>query len=191
MLAAGSWPQEPQLLTKVLMKSLDNCFIPFKSDFALNSTTYLDMSLDNLEQCLIKWAESSMIMVDPSASALMSAACAAASTPGSSSAAPTYPMVDDIKSHCAGNKCPCCGGFLHLLENCHPCQKGGYFLTFDTTKAQEKLSQSLKKKKKKGADAGNFRCYTSSSSHSADYQSFVYYWWCSSRFYKSICSFGE
>ena len=83
MLAAGGWPQEPQMLTMVLMKALDGRFVAFKSDFALNSNTYSELSLDELEQRILKWAFSTQIMVGPlgMASALASAVCTPAPAP--------------------------------------------------------------------------------------------------------------
>ena len=63
------------MLTIVLMTALDNRYAPIKSDFSLNSDTYADMSLHELEKKSIKWVVSHKMLVGSSGMTLALAVC--------------------------------------------------------------------------------------------------------------------
>ncbi len=96
------------------MKAIDDRYAALKSDFSLNQAAYAALTLDQLEQRIIKWAASQKILSasGPSASASASAAkpFTPASTPypttASSTGTPTI-TTETITKAVKDNKCVC------------------------------------------------------------------------------------
>ena len=91
MSSSGHWPQDLQMLTIVLMTALDNRYAPIKSDFSLNSDTYADMSLHELEKKSIKWVVSHKMLVGSSGMKLALAVCGG--LPSDSSSTPALSSI--------------------------------------------------------------------------------------------------
>ncbi len=129
-------------------------------DFSLNQAAYAELTLDQLEQRIIKWSASQKILSasDPSASASASAAkpFTPASTPNpaaaSSSGTPTI-TTETITKAVKENKCVC-SNHRHKLVNCIQFLKAGFIIVFDPEKAKERLA-SIEGKTKSAHLAGN------------------------------------
>ncbi len=131
MLSAGGWKQDEQMLTSILMKALDDRYAPIASDFSLNQDAYADLTLDEFEQKIIKWAASHKILIGPSGGASASAT-RGGQAPGQSVPPGSTPSVNnaaDIKKLHAAGKCSC-GSSRHVLENCHAHRQAGFTITY-------------------------------------------------------------
>jgi hypothetical protein len=133
MLSAGGWKQDEQMLTSILMKALDDRYAPIASDFSLNQDAYADLTLDEFEQKIIKWASSHKILIGPSGGASSASATRGGPAPGQSSPpASTSSVLNtaDIKKQHAAGKCSC-GSSRHTLENCHAHRQAGFTITYE------------------------------------------------------------
>ena len=139
MLDSGGWPPDPQLLTNVLMKALDDRYAAIKSDFALNPEVYADMTVDDLEQRIIKWAAAHKILIGPSGASSAAAVRGNKAAPGSSLAAPTpdRPLTTaEIKKRRKNGSCSC-GSSDHVLENCPNHKLAGFIIKYDSSAADD------------------------------------------------------
>ena len=162
MLAAGGWRQEPILLTMVLMKALDDRYDALKSDFSLNPEIYAVLTVDQLEQRILKWAASRKVLSssDPSLSASAAAAATkprglpASDTPAKPTASSSSPdlTTELITARVKEGRCVC-SRRKHKLPDCLQFLKAGFVITSDPAKAKERLAEVESKHKKLKASA--------------------------------------
>ncbi len=149
MLAAGGWHQEPILLTMVVMKALDDRYDARKSDFSLNPEIYAVLTVDQLEQQILKWAASRKVLSlsDPSLSASAAAATKprglpASDTPAKPTASSSTPdlTTELITARVKEGRCVC-SRHKHKLSDCLQFLKAGFVITYDPAKAKEWLAE--------------------------------------------------